>query len=180
MTNNEFLDNLTESQDFLSGFAKRLAADNGEAQELMQETMVRAYSNKNQYTLSTNFRAWMCTIMRNAFISKYRKRKRRKTYSLSWDQMSQIKGGSTQTCDADASVIAADIYKLIDSLKDTYRIPFMMSIQGYQYSEIAEQLQIPIGTVKSRLNYARMLLKKMVQEQDPSDMVASFKKPQIE
>ncbi|MEL6925617.1 MAG: sigma-70 family RNA polymerase sigma factor [Bacteroidota bacterium] len=149
--------------DLLMGFAMRLTKNRTDAEDLMQETICRAYKNKHRYQPGTNFKAWMTTIMRNSYINLYRKRKTRNTTSEPVETFAYSLESTGPDALAENRVQHSELVDIVHSLSDTYRVAFLMSYQGYQYNEIAEKLQIPMGTVKSRINYARKLLKEKIE-----------------
>ncbi len=162
MTQVEFQTKWYELESLLFGFAMKLTRNKEEAKDLMQETVLKAYRNKERFKMNTNFKAWTTTIMRNTFINAYRKKTtRKKVEAPIEDFLYSIESKAAEEL-ADASVRTKDLYKTLDTLSDTYRIPFLMFFKGYEYKEIAAQLNIPIGTVKSRIHSARQNLKKAI------------------
>lgn len=162
MTQVEFETKWYELDDLLYGFAMKLTRNKEEAKDLMQETVLRAYRNRDKYQLNTNFKAWTTTIMRNTFINAYRKKRTRKNVEAPIEDMLYALESRATTEKADAIVRKKDLFSTLDELSDTYRIPFLMFFRGYEYKEIAAQLNIPIGTVKSRIFSARQNLKQII------------------
>jgi RNA polymerase sigma factor (sigma-70 family) len=159
MTAIEFSHQLINLEDRLSRFAFRLTSNKEDAKDLLQETMLKAYSYRHQFEDYTNLQAWTSTIMRNTFINNYRRSVRQRT---SFDNteglffLSQNKEVSNVTPDSVYS--AEELSQLIDNLRDEFKTPFKMHIEGYKYNEIAEALNLKIGTVKSRIYFARQKL----------------------
>ena len=151
---------IIDSQSYLHPMAMKLTRDTEEAKELLQETMVKAIRYKGRFKEGTNLKGWMYTIMRNTFITKYHRVICRYTTvdtndeGYKWDQM-----GRTVENEALGSLIMKDIQLAIHEIEEKFSEPFEMYFQGYKYKEIAEHLNIPIGTVKNRIHQARTQLK---------------------
>ena len=151
------VDKLTVS---LKPFALRLTRDMEDANDLLQETLLKAFSNREKYTDGTNLKAWMYTIMKNTFITNYQRMVRKNTFIDSTDNMHYINSTSnTIENSAYGKFAMKDITRAIENLDDAYKIPFTMHFRGFKYHEIAEKLDIPIGTVKNRIHIARKELK---------------------
>lgn len=160
MTGTEFsikVDHLTIS---LKPFAMKLTKDSEEANDLIQETMMKAFKNRDKFADGTNLKAWMYTIMKNTFITNYQRMVRRNTFIDTTDNLHFINSTSNSIQNGAYEKFAlSDITTAVDSLPDTYKTPFMMHFRGFKYHEIAEKLDIPIGTVKNRIHIARKDLK---------------------
>lgn len=160
MTSAQFSDTLLCLQDNMRSFALSLTADYDEAQDLMQDTTLRVLKNKDKFVDDVNFKGWVLTVMRNIFINNYHKTARVQshidhnadTYNL------PIQSSGTP----DGAINVKEIHSSIDNLNDLLRKPFKMYIDGYKYNEIADQLNIPLGTVKSRIFLARKELQKVL------------------
>jgi RNA polymerase sigma-70 factor (ECF subfamily) len=151
------ISNLTKS---LKPVAFRLTRDNEDAEDLVQETVFKAFSNREKFTEGTNLKAWLFTIMKNTFITNYQRMVRRNTFIDTTDNLHYINSTDNITENlAYSSFAMKDIKKAIDKLDNIYRQPFMMHFKGFKYFEIAEKLDIPIGTVKNRIHIARKELK---------------------
>ena len=159
MTQAEFQSKWQNLESLLYGFAMKLTGNREDANDLMQETVFKAYRNRGKYQLNTNFKAWTTTIMRNTFINAYRKKRRRNKVEAPVEDLLYTLSNKASADLADASVKAKDLYATLDTLSETYRVPFLMFFRGYEYKEIAEHLDIPIGTVKSRIFCARRNLR---------------------
>jgi len=156
-----FNDRLVRMSDVLEYFALSLTKNRDDAKDLLQETMVKALTYQDKYTLNTNFKAWLHTIMKNTFINQYRKIKRANTVITTKDEVEVldfVPAGVEHT--PESTLATKEIGKLIDGLDDTTRIPFTMHLKGFKYKEIAAHLDIPIGTVKSRIYFAKQSLMK--------------------
>ncbi|OHX67974.1 sigma-70 family RNA polymerase sigma factor [Flammeovirga pacifica] len=144
----------------LEPFAFKLTKDNANAKDLIQETMLKAFSNKDKFMAGTNMKAWVFTIMRNTFLTNYQKSARQKTFIDTSDNLHFINSTSTkQENNAFSQFAMEDIQEAIQNLDDTYSEPFMMYFRGFKYHEISDRLSIPIGTVKNRIFLARKELK---------------------
>ena len=144
----------------LKPFALRLTRDMEDANDLLQETLLKAFSNREKYTDGTNLKAWMYTIMKNTFITNYQRMVRKNTFIDTTDNMHYINSSSNAIENsAYGKFTMKDITKAIENLDDAYKVPFTMHFRGFKYHEIAERLNIPIGTVKNRIHIARKELK---------------------
>lgn len=151
------INNLTPA---LKPYALKLTRDGENANDLLQETVLKAYSNRTKFKMGTNLKAWMYTIMRNTFITNYQRMVRRKTFIDTTENNHFIDSSSASISnDATSGFAMKDINEAIDNLKDMYKIPFTLYFKGFKYHEIAERLSIPIGTVKNRIHIARKELK---------------------
>jgi len=138
----------------LRGFAMKLTKNVQDANDLFQETALKAFRYKHTFKPGSRFKSWVSTIMYNTFVNIYRKKRRRKTSSESvetvcYDVADQNFSTPIQQMSKEA------IETCIEELKPRFKDPFLMHIDGFKYQEIAEQYDIPIGTVKSRINSAR-------------------------
>jgi RNA polymerase sigma-70 factor, ECF subfamily len=159
MTSFEFNSNLIGMKTNLQRFAMRLTSDHDKALDLVQETYLKAITNRDKFVDFTNLKAWVFTIMKNTFINNYRQNVRVNTIIDNtrdlyyFNQPSDKKYYSTES-----NFNAGEIEKEIGLLSDELRIPFRMHINGYKYREIANELGLKIGTVKSRIFFARQKL----------------------
>ncbi|MBL4585490.1 MAG: RNA polymerase sigma factor [Flavobacteriales bacterium] len=156
-----FNDRLIKMSDVLEYFALSLTKNSDDAKDLLQETMVKALTYQSKYTPNTNFKAWLHTIMKNTFINQYRKMKRANTVITTKDDVEVLDFvPASVEHTPDSTLAAKEINKVIDSLDNNTRIPFTMHLKGFKYKEIAAELNIPIGTVKSRIFFAKQSLMK--------------------
>jgi RNA polymerase sigma-70 factor, ECF subfamily len=163
MSTLEFHQNLQFLSESLNAFAYSLTKNSEDAKDLYQETAFRAINNKEKFRPETNFKAWTFTIMKNIFINNYRKKVKSNTILDSTDNMFFIDSGpNTITNDAGRNILMDELQEMITSLEDNIRIPFVMHHEGYKYNEIAEMFDLPLGTVKSRIFFARKALKDMI------------------
>lgn len=165
MTVSIFEKNLVMAQNELHRFAIRLTADEEEANDLMQETSLKALDNREKFQVGTNFKGWLYTIMRNLFINNYRKASRDRVYVDQTDNQYHL--NLSQDFSIDSTEEAYDIkeiHKAVHALPKEYRVPFAMHISGFKYKEIAAHLGVPIGTVKSRIFFTRQKLQKELRD----------------
>ena len=149
---------------FLRPFALKLTRDSDDAEDLIQETMVKAISNRDKFTEGTNLKAWLYTIMKNTFITHYHRMVRRNTFIDTTDNLHYLNSPNHVTSNGSSSTFALeDIHEAIEKLKPEFKTPFMMHFKGFKYHEIADHLGIPIGTVKNRIHIARKHLKEDLQ-----------------
>lgn len=146
----------------LKPHAMRLTRDINDAEDLIQETIVRALTNEDKFQEGTNIRAWLFTIMKNIFINDYRKKTKRNTVIDTTDNLYYINASSTISNAGERSFVMNDIRNALMRISNELRVPFLMHFKGYKYNEIAEQLNLPLGTVKSRIFFARKELKQML------------------
>ena len=143
----------------------KLTADKEEADDLLQETSLKALDNEEKYTPDTNFKGWMYTIMRNIFINNYRKTVRDQTFVDQTDNLYHLSlpqdSGFEST---EGNYDLKEIRKIVNSLPKEYRVPFSMYVSGFKYREIAVKLALPIGTVKSRIYFTRQRLQKELKD----------------
>ena len=160
-----FTQNLLGMQSELHRFAMKLTADQEEANDLLQETSLKALDNEDKYTPDTNFKGWMYTIMRNIFINNYRKTVRDQTFVDQTDNLFHLNlpqdSGFEST---EGNYDLKEIRKIVNSLPKEYRVPFSMYVSGFKYREIAERLALPLGTVKSRIFFTRQRLQKELKD----------------
>lgn len=159
MTTLEFNNQLASHNGLFLGNAMRLTGNKHNASDLMQETTMRAFASCHKFTEGTNFKAWVYTIMQNCFINDYRKRRTRShVVQLMEDNMKVVMVQPVSNL-GPTVVMMKELRSLLDDLCETNRIPFELFIDGFGYLEIAEQLDVPIGTIKSRIFFARKKLK---------------------
>lgn len=157
---NTFRKNLINLQSNLMNFAYQLTADREAAADLLQDTTLKALDNEEKFTSDSNFKGWVMTIMRNIFINNYRKTVRQATLIDTTDDLYHINSCQESALETpDGSVTVKEINAILESFDEEFRVPFNMHVAGYKYSEIAEELNLPVGTVKSRIFFARKRLR---------------------
>lgn len=160
MKQNSFKTKIITLSDSLHPFALNLTKDPEESKDLLQETVYRALCNEDKYTKGTNLKAWLFTIMKNIFINNYRKKVKRNTIIDTTDNLFYINMNERIIPNkAESNFVLDDIREAVTGLEDEYRVPFIMHYEGFKYHEIADQLKLPLGTVKSRIFFARKALK---------------------
>ena len=165
MTTLNFKNELLAIQDELLRFAYKLTSDPEEANDLLQETSLKALDNEEKFEPDTNFRGWMYTIMRNIFINNYRKQVRDQTFIDHTDNLYHINQSTDMAFDStEAAYDLKEIHRAVNRLPKEYRIPFSMRVSGFKYREIAEKLGLPLGTVKSRIFFTRQRLQIALRE----------------
>ena len=157
----DFTQNLLGMQSELHRFAMKLTADKEEADDLLQETSLKALDNEDKYTPDTNFKGWMYTIMRNIFINNYRKTVRDQTFVDQTENLYHLNLPQDSGFDStEGNYDLKEMRRIVNSLPKEYRVPFSMYISGFKYREIADRLGLPIGTVKSRIYFTRQRLQR--------------------
>lgn len=155
--------NIFSHKDSLFSFAFSFTKDTDDANDLFQETMLKAINYSSQFKEGTNLKAWLYTIMRNTFINNYRKSSKTDRIMTVTDDLTSDKlflSASMNT--SEGKFVMDDIYKALEKLQPEYYIPFIKYFEGFKYHEIADELKIPIGTVKTRIHVARQILKKQL------------------
>ncbi|MGF1924639.1 MAG: RNA polymerase sigma factor [Bacteroidia bacterium] len=152
---------IAEYEVMLRNYAIKCTRDEDDANDLIQDTLVKAYTYFANFKQGTNFRGWLLTIMKNTFINNYHKGNRKQAIIVTEEDISSnnLMLSSTRNS-AEARFIGDDIYKALDTLPSTLYHPFMRYFEGYKYHEIAIESGLPVGTVKTRIHHARLLLKK--------------------
>ncbi len=151
-----FQKRLFQVQDTMMNFAMKLTMNVDDAKDLLQDTMLKALRNQDKYKEDINFKGWIITMMRNIFFNNYHRLYRIKateekfTYLLNQDFDFENENDSPEK-----TYNMNEILMIINKLDENTRIPFSMYLSGYKYKEISEQTQIPLGTIKSRIFFAR-------------------------
>jgi RNA polymerase sigma factor (sigma-70 family) len=159
MTAVEFNYQLTSLSENLERFAIRLTSNRDDAKDLLQETFMKAISYRDKFSDNTNLKAWTYTIMKNTFINNYRRlSKVNTTFDNSKDLFYLNLHNLSGLGMPESSYSAKEIEEKIELLDDEFKIPFILHVQGFKYKEIADKLNLKIGTVKSRIFFARKKL----------------------
>lgn len=164
MSTIEFNEALIGMEGNLQSFALNFTRNSEDAKDLTQETMLKAITYRNYYTPQTNFRAWVFTIMRNIFINQYRRKVKSGTIFDNSKDLYLLNNASDSNNSTLNILSEKEVNKQINKLDQEYKEPFEMHFQGFKYKEIADQLSIPIGTVKSRIFIARKKLMDLLPE----------------
>ena len=159
MTQYEFNNSLLEMKSNLQRFAMSLTSDRDTALDLVQDTYLKAITYKDKFVDYTNLKAWVFTIMKNTFINNYRRNVKENTIIDGTQDLYYINQPHDKGfISPESSYSESEIVKAIDSLSDEFRIPFRMHVDGFKYKEIADELGLKIGTVKSRIFFTRQKL----------------------
>ncbi len=160
-----FTSELLNIQNDLLRFAYKLTSNREDANDLLQETSLRILDNQEKYEENTNFKAWAYTVMKNLFINNYRRIIREQTFIDTTENLYHLNISQDSGFDTpNGSYSVKEINEAINSLQYEYRIPFSMHISGYKYEEIAEEMNLPLGTVKSRIFFARQKLQNILKD----------------
>jgi RNA polymerase sigma factor (sigma-70 family) len=163
MSTVEFNQSLISNTEYLKPFAMTLTRDLESAKDLIQDTIYRALANRDKYNAGTNLKAWMYTIMRNIFINNYRRSAKQNTifdntpndFLLDYNQFATDNAAET-------TLSLKDIKEAVHQLPEIFKHPFELYYEGYKYHEISHILNEPLGTIKSRIHFARKLLKQQL------------------
>jgi RNA polymerase sigma factor (sigma-70 family) len=163
MSRIEFNEMLLSNADFLKPFAINLTRDTEAANDLYQETLYKALANHEKYNAGTNIKAWLFTIMRNIFINNYRRKAKQRTIfdNTANDYLINLKQASVGNA-AETNIRTKEINQAIRQLPEIFKTPFLLYFEGYKYNEIADVLREPLGTIQSRIHFARKLLKEQI------------------
>lgn len=161
----------------LQAFALQLTRDKNDAEDLYQDTLYKAIRYRHLYKPKTNLQAWLMTIMRNTFINEWRRRKRKQQIAemqipgVTFSQTTPVQNGGER------KMVMQEIMKALNELDKGLSKPFLMAFKGFKYEEIAQEMDLPLGTVKSRIHQARKLLKAKIrrnyQEDSLQDILAN-------
>jgi len=161
----EFNELLLSNADPLKPFAVNLTRDQEIAKDLFQETLYKALANQDKYSTGTNIRAWLFTIMRNIFINDYRRKAKQRIIFANNSNETLINSGKIIVNNGgESSLLLKEIHKAIYQLPQIFKTPFLLFFDGYRYHEISESLNEPLGTIKSRIHFARKLLKEQLSQ----------------
>jgi RNA polymerase sigma-70 factor (ECF subfamily) len=160
MTAFEFNSRVIDLHGFITGFAMRYTRDTELAKDLAQETILKALTNRDKFRANTNLKGWLKVILKNTFINSYRKKSNQMITYNSEDY--KVMTGDVDDYKPDNILMTDHILSLIDAMSEDLSLPFMMHVDGFKYHEIAEELDLALGTVKSRIHQARKVLAKQI------------------
>jgi RNA polymerase sigma factor (sigma-70 family) len=161
----EFTKQLTNLQDNLSYFANTLTQNSEDAKDLVQETYLKALTYRDKFEENTNLKAWTYTIMKNTFINNYRRNTKINTVLDSTTDLFFLNSSKSAADASPESVLShKEVSAVLNNLEDEHRIPFKMHHEGFKYKEIADHLDLSIGTVKSRIFFSRKKLMKSLHD----------------
>jgi RNA polymerase sigma-70 factor (ECF subfamily) len=161
--------------DSLYAGALRMTRNPADAEDLVQDTLLRAYRAFNRFEPGTNLKAWLFRIMTNAYINTYRK-KQREPLKVSQDEVEdfdlyrELKDHDPSLSETPETIVLdslvdSDITEAIDDLPEQFRLAVVLSdVEDFSYAEIAEIMDVPLGTVMSRLHRGRKALQKRLWE----------------
>lgn len=159
MASTTFQSNLMSLQANLLNFAYMLTSNRDDAYDLLQDTTLKALDNEDKYAEGTNFKGWVFTIMRNIFINNYRRGMRAATVVDTTDNLYHLNLSQDSGIESPEDTYgASEITAAINEQAPAFREPFSLHVAGYKYNEIAERMNLPLGTVKSRIFFARKRL----------------------
>lgn len=161
----QFQQKLLSLQENMMNFALMLTANRDDAQDLLQDTTLKVLDNQDKFVDNVNFKGWVLTVMRNIFINNYHKIVRVQTVVDSSADLYNLDVVNDSGFDSpDKAYQIKEITKAINGLNDDLKVPFSMFLSGYKYNEIAEKLNVPLGTMKSRIFFARQELQKRLKD----------------
>lgn len=153
---------LIEMESSLNRYAYSLTLNVESAKDLTQETIFKALNNKDKFDDQTNIKAWLYTIMKNTFINEYRRRAKRSAI-FSSEIQEYVLNNKPAYSSPESDYNYTELHNIVSSLDDDFRIPFQMHEEGYKYQEIADELGLNLGTVKSRIHFSRKKLMSKVE-----------------
>lgn len=161
----QFQKKLLSMQENMMNFALMLTSNRDDAQDLMQDTTLKVLDNQEKFVDNINFKGWVLTVMRNIFINNYHKIVRTQTVVDQGVDLYNLDVVNDSGFDSpDGSCQIQEITAAINKLNNELKIPFSMFLSGYKYNEIADKLNVPLGTVKSRIFFARQELQKVLKD----------------
>lgn len=168
----DFNEEILPHLDALYNFGLRLTTDPNDAEDLVQDTIVKAYRFFSSYEKGTNAKAWLFRILKNSYINNYR-RKSKKPQEIDYDEVASfyesIRAERTNSSDLEdkmfRELIDDDLSNALDSIPEDFRtVVLLCDVEDFTYEEIANMLDVPIGTIRSRLHRGRNLLKAQLME----------------
>jgi len=169
MTKIEFTQQVAQHTDSLRNYAKQFTKDIDDTNDLLQDTILKAITYADKFKDGTNLKGWLYTIMKNTFINNYRRVVKTNYLIDKSDELSSPQlYASASSNFGENGFIRRDIEKAMSKLSSDYVIPFTLYFEGYRYHEISEYLNIPIGTVKTRIHIARKQLKSSLKTYNPN------------
>ncbi|MDH6358132.1 RNA polymerase sigma factor [Parabacteroides sp. PF5-9] len=161
----QFQKKLVGMQENLFNFALMLTANRDDAHDLLQDTTLKVLDSQEKFVDNVNFKGWVMTVMRNIFINNYHKVVRAQTVIDQGADVYNLDVMNDSGLDTpEGSHALSEISLAIENLNNELRIPFSLFVSGYKYHEIAEKMDLPIGTIKSRIFFARQELQKTLKD----------------
>ena len=189
MANDEFEAEALRHLDALYRTALRMTRSEADAEDLVQETYIRAFRFRDQFTLGTNMKAWLFRILTNTFINTYRRKSAQpevtdlegvdefSLYRRMADDRSASSSPDPET-ELLKGVVDTEVTDALEELPEKFRTTVLLDVEGFSYKEIAEMLGIPIGTVMSRLHRGRKFLQKRLYDLARERGIAAVRTPQ--
>ncbi|HKY50002.1 MAG TPA: sigma-70 family RNA polymerase sigma factor [Candidatus Limnocylindria bacterium] len=189
MATDEFEGEALRHLDALYRTALRMTRSEADAEDLVQETYIRAFRFRDQFTLGTNMKAWLFRILTNTFINTYRRKAAAPEvtdlegvdeFSLYRRMADDRAASSSPDPEAEllSSVVDTEVTDALEALPEKFRTTVLLDVEGFSYKEIAEMLGIPIGTVMSRLHRGRKFLQKRLYDLARERGIAAVRTPQ--
>jgi RNA polymerase sigma factor (sigma-70 family) len=161
MQSPEFVHEVADLRSTLKVLSRKFTKDDDDSLDLVQDTIVKALVYKDKYVQNTNLKGWLYTIMRNTYFNNFKKHQRVRVLRGEFNDPYFLDVEDPHTFNTpDSSFEYKELWAHIEGLKSEFSVPFKMHTNGYKYQEIAEQLRIPIGTVKNRIHSARQEIQK--------------------
>lgn len=150
---------IQEAYNLLRSYSYKLTGNKPDADDLFQDTMVCICRYFEKFEQGSNFKSWSTTIMYNQFVNKYRKKKSRKTYLVNTSEIYTLERFNIHLRpDGLSALHYEELLEMVNTLSENLKYPFWLAFMGYKYAEIAEKIDVPIGTIKSRIFLARKQL----------------------
>lgn len=162
MNTTNFTTQLLSLESNLSSYAYKLTGNSESAKDLVQDTFYKALSNENKFDCNTSLRAWVFTILKNTFINDYRRRAKRGTI-MSQDVHEYVVNNKPADLSPESDINYKELNSIVNSIEPEFRVPFQMYDKGYKYQEIADELGINIGTIKSRIHFSKKMMKEKIE-----------------
>lgn len=165
MSELEFSNRINLNLSLLSGYATSLTRNHDDAQDLVQETLLKAYVYRDRFAVNYNFKGWLMTIMKNQFLNRYNSLKRKPEQVAIEENEYQMPVRRRVENQGITNMVLEELNHVIDNLDEKYQQPFLLHYRGFRYDEIADRMQLPLGTVKTRIHTARRMLQARIQRQ---------------
>jgi RNA polymerase sigma-70 factor (ECF subfamily) len=164
MSTAEYYTLVEHQRSYLKNYAYKLTRNSDDADDLMQDTFLKAIHYKDKFLDATNLKAWLSIIMKNTFINNYRRAKKKQEVDQHVvNTIKETMRMSVHDSSPYSNMLFNELSVLIQKLKSDYKLPLELFIEGYKYNEIADQLNLPLGTVKSRIFLARKEFMKILE-----------------
>lgn len=164
MENTRIEQELLKLKEYMYNFAFSLTLNKSDAEDLLQETFLKVLDNQEKFTQDVNFKGWVTTIMKNLFINNYRRVLQEQSILDAPEDRDGMEYLRETPLGGDGILAEKEISRSIAALPEEYEKPFRMHLEGFKYEEIAQELALPVGTVKSRIFAARKRLQNQYQQ----------------